>query len=106
MPSQLRRLRRGELLAELAQQIAPSLLAHRCAVASLEERGLLGVDQPCARPGGPQLDGRQRGRDPPLARAHRICADDALPGHDVLVDRVVAEYEVAAAPKARVLDAA
>ena len=56
----------------------------------VKERALLGVGEPRARAVGLELDRRQRGGDPCLADRHGVSQDDALVGHDVLVDRVVA----------------
>src|SRR5712692_4063766 len=69
------------------EQLAGAVLARGGGVVSVEESAVPGVGQARAASLGFELDGRQRHRDPRVAHVHVVGGDDALIGHDVLVER-------------------
>src|SRR3712207_6815919 len=73
---------RGDLLTEEGgqpvEQQAGAVLALRRILEVVEERAVLGEDEPRAVAVGPQLDGRQRHREEPPVEQEAVGEDDPL----------------------------
>src|SRR5687767_11126593 len=80
---------RGDLLTEErgepVEQQAGAVLALRRILEVVEERAVLGEDEPRAVAVGPHLDGRQRHGDEPPVEQEVVGEDDALTVDDVVV---------------------
>src|SRR3546814_3954273 len=80
-----------QLSRQRLQQLAHACLALAGVVVAVEEGVLLGEDEARAAAGRLELHGRLRDGDAVAADGHGVGDDDALAGHDVLMERVVGD---------------